>query len=166
MGNYNNLMQSFPNNPDSMAKGFSTCTLCTNGTMTCNANVYGGKTELVASHIHLASDGNGTSGSGDPVINFCGSNGGGMINDHTDYMNECAKYSSTSNSLNPEMMGAKVAGTTEGQSLAALVEDIGTNPGKYYLNFHSIASWSYWRCTVASLSACVVELCSCLHKQQ
>ena len=117
----------------------------TNSTTTCNASVYGGKTELVASHIHLASDGNGTSGSGDPVINFCGSNGGGMINDHTDYMNECAKYSSTGNSLNPEMMGAKVAGTTEGQSLAALVEDSGTNPGKYYLNFHSIASWSYWQ---------------------
>lgn len=65
-----------------MAKGFATCT---NGTMTCAASVYCGKTELIATHSHLASNGNGTFGSGDPVINFCGSNGPGMLNDGTEH---------------------------------------------------------------------------------
>ena len=33
---------------------------------------------------------------------------------------------------------------TKGETLAHLVRDIDTNPGKYYLNFDSIASWTYW----------------------
>jgi hypothetical protein len=143
--NFNNLIQDFPNNPDADAKGFATCNLCTNGTMTCNANVYGGKTELVASHIHLASNGNGTSGSGDPVINFCGSNSVGMINDGTNYIEECAAYSPSANALMTAMGGAQVVGTTNGEAVADLVRAIGTNPDQYYLNFHSISSWSYWQ---------------------
>ena len=54
---YNSLMQAYVNNPDDKAQGFATCELCTNGTIYCDANVYGGETELIASHFHLASDG-------------------------------------------------------------------------------------------------------------
>lgn len=141
---FNNLVQEFPDNPDSQAHGFATCKLCTSGTMTCTANVYGGQTELIASHIHLAKDGNGSSGSGPPVINFCGNNGKGMINDGTDYKEECMQYDGDS-ALNNAMEGALVASTTDGQTVADLVNDIGTDPSKYYMNFHSIASWSHWQ---------------------
>ena len=54
---YNSLMQSYVNNPDDQAQGFATCELCTNGKIHCDANVYGGETPLIASHFHLASDG-------------------------------------------------------------------------------------------------------------
>merc|ERR1712151_48130 len=51
---FNNLLQSFPGNPDSHAQGFATFKLCTSGTLIADtALVYGGQTPLIASHIHL-----------------------------------------------------------------------------------------------------------------
>merc|ERR1719439_387000 len=45
---FNNLLQSFPNNPDSHAQGFATFKLCTNGTLIADtALVYGGQTPLL-----------------------------------------------------------------------------------------------------------------------
>merc|ERR1712226_1521619 len=88
---FNNLLQSFPNNPDSHAQGFATFKLCTNGTLVADtALVYGGQTPLIASHIHYATNGDGTSGSGPPVISFCGSNTPGLINAAGPYPEECA----------------------------------------------------------------------------
>lgn len=145
---YNNLLQSFHgrHNPDSGAQGYATCKLCTNGHMTCDATVTGGKSQLWASHIHRANNGDGNNGSGPPVINFCGSNTMGMvppIDDGTVYKDECAMYSN-GYSQNNNMLGNKVAGTTEGESVEHLVNDIGNYPEKYYFNFHSVDSWHYW----------------------
>jgi len=137
---YNSLMQAFVNNPDDKAQGFATCELCTNGTINCDANVYGGETPLIASHFHRASDDDGMNGNGPPVINFCGSNKKGMINDGTPYEEECMPYMS----VNTNMTGKQVIGTTNGESIYDLVTDIGTYPEKFYLNFHSLASWSHW----------------------
>ena len=150
---YNNLAQYFPSNPDSNAKGMATCKLCTTGHMTCIANVYGGNTQLIASHIRLADDGDGVNGNGPPVISFCGTNGAGMINypDSPKYLEECAPYNpKTGSALMPDMgcvlVDNYLNGTgTVSHPLADLVNDIGRNPGKYYLNYHSIASWSYWQ---------------------
>ena len=82
---FNTLVQSFPHNPDSEAKAYVDCKLCSRSGMQCTANVFGGRTQLVASHIHLASDGDGENGAGPPVINFCGDNGPGMIADGSPY---------------------------------------------------------------------------------
>jgi len=142
---FNNLVQSFPNNPDSMAKGFATCSLCTNGTLTCSALVYGGKTTLIASHIHLASDGDGAMGSGDPVISFCGDNSNGLIQLDPAYPEMCAPYMGGS-SNNPDMMGVFLnTPANSGMTVSERVRDIASNAGKYYMNFHSIASWAYWQ---------------------
>jgi len=143
---FNNLVQSFPNNPDSMAKGFATCSLCTNGTLTCGTSlVYGGKTPLIASHIHLASDGDGENGSGDPVISFCGDNSNGLIQLDPAYPEMCAPYEGGS-SNNAGMMGVFLnTPANSGMTVSERVRDIASNAGKYYMNFHSIASWAYWQ---------------------
>merc|ERR1719356_1546217 len=141
---YNNLLQSFPNNPDSRAEGMATFKLCTNGTLIADtALVYGGQTPLIASHIHRASNDDGENGSGPPVISFCGSNTPGLINAAGPYPEPCAPYMGGS-SNNANMMGYFIPGENEGISLSERVRDIAANPGKYYFNFHSIASWAYW----------------------
>merc|ERR1712157_217494 len=141
---YNNLLQSFPNNPDSQAQGFATFKLCTNGTLiTDTALVYGGQSPLIASRIHRAQNGDGENGSGPPVISFCGSNTRGLINAAGPYPEPCAPYMGGS-SNNAHMMGYFIPGENEGTSLSQRVLDIAANPGKYYFNFHSIASWAYW----------------------
>lgn len=142
---FNNLIQDFPSNPDSHGKGYVNCKLCTGGDMTCNANVYGGKTMLIASHIHVATNGNGDTGSGPPVINFCGSNEMGMILDGTAYPEGCMPYKA-GDALEGHMKGVFVEGAPNaGFTLAQRVQDIGEHPGKYYFNFHSIASWTHWQ---------------------
>jgi hypothetical protein len=141
---FNSLVQAFPNNPDSKAAGFATCKLCTNGTLTCTALVYGGQTKLIASHIHLAENGDGENGSGAPVISFCGDNTQGLINLNPPYPEMCAQYSSGSSSNN-EMQGVLLdTPPNKGTAVADRVRDIAANPGHYYMNFHSIASWTYW----------------------
>merc|ERR1719160_204232 len=147
---FNNLLQSFPNNPDSHAEGMATFKLCTNGTLIADtALVYGGQTPLIASHIHRANNGDGEKGSGPPVISFCGSNTPGLINAAGPYPTECAPYMGGS-SNNAHMMGYFIPGENEGTSLSERVRNIATNPGKYYFNFHSVASWAYWSAVDAS----------------
>merc|ERR1712048_1268047 len=115
-----------------------------NGTLIADtALVYGGQTPLIASHIHRASNGDGEKGSGPPVISFCGSNTPGLINAAGPYPEECAPYMGGS-SNNAHMMGYFIPGENEGTSLSERVRDIAANPGMYYFNFHSIASWAYW----------------------
>merc|ERR1711904_266152 len=141
---FNNLMQSFPDNPDSNAEGVATFKLCTNGALIADtALVYGGQTPLIASHIHMASNGNGETGSGSPVISFCGSNTPGLINAAGPYPEPCAPYMGGS-SNNANMMGYLIPGENTGTSLSERVRDIARNPGEYYFNFHSVASWAYW----------------------
>jgi len=141
---WNNLLQSFPNNPDSQAEGFATCTLCTDGKLTCNALVYGGKTPLIASHIHLASNKDGKTGSGEPVFSFCGDNADGLIQLDPPYPEMCAAYMG-GNSNNPNMMGVFLnVGANNDMTLADRVRHIGEHPEEYYMNFHSLASWTYW----------------------
>merc|ERR1712048_1419847 len=147
---FNNLLQSFPDNPDSHAAGVATFKLCTNGTLVADtALVYGGQTPLVASHIHYATNGNGESGSGPPVISFCGSNTPGLINAAGPYPEPCAPYMMGS-SNNAGMMGYLIPGENQDPSLSERVRDIAANPGKYYFNFHSVASWAYWSAVDAS----------------
>jgi len=140
----NNLVQYFPGNPDSKAKGFTTCSLCTNGTFSCSSLVYGGKTDLIASTINLASDGNGVNGTGDPVLSFCGDNAKGLINLEPQFPKKCAPYSS-GNSNNPNMKGVFLATPpNKDMSVRDRVRDIAAYPGKYYFNWHSLASYHYW----------------------
>ena len=65
-----------------------------------------------------------------------------MITDPGTYMEACKMYSDNGNSVNNDMPGNKSMGVD--QSIYDLVNDVGNYPEKYYLNFHSIASWSYW----------------------
>merc|ERR1712187_647396 len=140
---YNNLLQSFPGNPDSHAQGFATFQLCTSGTLIADtALVYGGQTPLIASHIHLATNGDGESGSGPPVISFCGSNTPGLINAAGPYPEACAPYTAGS-SDNANMTGYFIPGENQGTSLSERVQDIAANPGKYYFNFRSVSSCAY-----------------------
>merc|ERR1719471_1166589 len=69
----------------------------------------------------------------------------GMILDGTKYPEGCMP-NKAGDSLNANMKGALVEGASNaGFTLAQRVQDIGENPGKYYFNFHSIASWTYWQ---------------------
>jgi len=144
---YNNLVQDFPDSPDREAKGFATCNLCTNGTMSCNALVYGGKSPLIASHIHLATEGeNGydsVNGEGYPVISFCGDNTPGLINVAGPYDDMCAPFKN-GRSNNVDMKAQFIDATNGGMSVADRVKDIAERPDKYYFNFHSLASWTHW----------------------
>jgi hypothetical protein len=140
--NVNPLHQRYPDNPDSNAYGFTTCKLCTNGTMHCTSLLHSGKSELVASHIHLASDEHGSTGEGPPVINFCGKDTAGLIRDGTAYTQECEPWDSSDVSHNVNVPGVVVPNS--GMTAAERVEDIARQPNKYYFNFHSLASWSHW----------------------
>ncbi|CAE7835399.1 cbhC [Symbiodinium sp. CCMP2592] len=140
---FNTLVQSFPHNPDSEAKAYVDCKLCSRSGMQCTANVFGGRTQLVASHIHLASDGDGENGSGPPVINFCGDNGPGMIADGSPYKSPCAHYKNRAAVMS--MTGNFADGQNAGFTLGSRLKDIASNPSKYYFNFHSIASWTHWQ---------------------
>ena len=125
--------------------------------MTCDANVYGGKTPLIASHIHIADNGNGSTGTGDPVINFCGTNGQGSIDDGTPYSEPCMGYSDSDVSENLGMGGRKVDKFTKDLTLKQLVHHIGQNSDNYYLNFHSEGSWAYWKKNGDGLHAAMAQ---------
>eukprot|EP00122_Pirum_gemmata_P010178 Pgem_evm1s9410 len=100
-------LTKFYDNPDKNTKGYAEFKLCTNGTMTGMAYVYGGKTELIASHIHEIK--NFTDRSGPPVINFCGDNTQGLINDSfVMYMETCNEYMG-GGSMNRNMTGGWLA---------------------------------------------------------
>merc|ERR1712048_620433 len=141
---FNSLVQNYPDNPDSQATAYADCHLCTDGMTTCEATVYRGRTQLIASHIHLATDGDGMSGSGPPVINFCGDNRPGFIDDGTMYRSECSPYKD-GQAYMASMQGALVTKFNEGMTIADRVKDIAANPDHYYFNFHSVASWMYWQ---------------------
>ena len=142
---FNSLVQSFPSNPDSQATAYVDCKLCSRSGMRCVGNVHGGRTQLVASHIHLASDGDGANGSGPPVLNFCGSNDRGMILDGSPYKTPCAHYKN-GEALMSDMEGDFIHGKQNaGFTLGSRLRDIASNPSKYYFNFHSIASWTHWQ---------------------
>eukprot|EP00438_Fugacium_kawagutii_P002395 Skav210780 [mRNA] locus=scaffold275:34365:35153:+ [translate_table: standard] len=142
---FNSLVQSFPNNPDSQATAYVDCKLCSQSGMNCVGNVHGGRTQLIASHIHLASDGDGENGSRPPVINFCGSNDRGMILDGSPYKTPCAHYKNGEALMN-DMQGDFIQGEQNaGFTLGSRLKDIASNPSKYYFNFHSIASWTHWQ---------------------
>ena len=103
------------NNGHGMIAHCSPRKLCSRSGMQCTANVFGGRTELVASHMHLASDVNGENGSGLPVINFSGNNGPGMIADCSPYKSPCAHYKNRA--AVKSMMGNFVDGQNAGFTL-------------------------------------------------
>ena len=138
----NTLHQHYPDNPDSNAYGFTECKLCTNASMHCTSLLHSGKSELIASHIHLASDENGTEGEGPPVINFCGKDTSGLIQDGVTYPQPCQPWDSNDVSHNVNVPGVLVP--NNGMTAEERVEDIARRPEKYYFNFHSLASWNHW----------------------
>merc|ERR1712019_296519 len=140
---YNSLLQYFPSNPDSHMMGYAQCTACTDGAIWCDAQVTNGLTPLIASHIHLAEDGDGEHGSGEPVISFCGDNSPGMITDAGPYQEPCAPWMD-SRSQNKNMRPFFIEGTNHGMTMAERVNDLIRYPSKYYFNFHSKASWLHW----------------------
>jgi len=133
-----NPLQKYPNNPESQALGFVTCKLCTSGNMTCTSLLHSGKSELIASHIHLANKGgDGSTGDGPPVINFCGSQKTGLILDGTDYSAPCSQWNANGALHDADMQGALVSSFNQGISAKERVEDIVKRPDMYYFNFHS-----------------------------
>eukprot|EP00420_Gonyaulax_spinifera_P039308 CAMPEP_0197876182 /NCGR_PEP_ID=MMETSP1439-20131203/5226_1 /TAXON_ID=66791 /ORGANISM="Gonyaulax spinifera, Strain CCMP409" /LENGTH=354 /DNA_ID=CAMNT_0043495455 /DNA_START=49 /DNA_END=1113 /DNA_ORIENTATION=- len=144
---FNPLRQKFPDNPDSSASGFVFCRFCSSGRVSCNATVFGGRTRIIASHIHLASNGDGSTGFGHPVFNMCGENSRGFINDGTPYASSCSGYQNGAAAM-VDLEGTLVrGGVNEGMTAADRVRDILARPHRYYFNFHSVASWAYFRST-------------------
>ena len=112
---FSTMVQSFPAYPDSETKAYVDCKLCSRSDMQCTASVFGVRTQLVAPHMHLASDVNGENGSGPPVINFSGNNGPGMIADCSPYKSPCAHYKNRA--AVKSMMGNFVDGQNAGFTL-------------------------------------------------
>jgi len=142
-----NPLQAYPGNPDSKAFGFATCTLCTDGAMHCTSLTHSGKSEIIAAHIHHVSeeDGkDGATGEGPPVVNFCGKNGAGLIQDGVDYTRPCAQWDKNGVAHDDGMTGTLVPGFNRGISAAERVADIVKRPQDYYFNFHTMASWTRW----------------------
>lgn len=138
-----NPLQQFPQNADSTAKGYVGCFLCTNGTLQCSGFLHGGHTRLIASHIHLVlGSGTGETGEGPPVINFCGSNERGLLNDGTPYPGECPDWDNEE--VRIQSMTGVLSTQTSFGDLASRVRHIGREPGQYYFNFHSYGTLSQW----------------------
>jgi len=142
---FNSLLQDFPNNPDSRAAGFVSCSFCTNGTMSCLSTTYGGKSPIIAAHLHIALNGNGEAGSGPAVGLFCGDNTPGLLSKGTPYPAPCNAYSSKGYALQKDMKGVIDPVANGDMSIEQRIEDLAANPGKYYFNLHSLASFSYWQ---------------------
>jgi len=154
-----NPLQLYKDSPDSAVFGFGNCKLCTNGTMHCTTLLHSGKSELIASHIHVANNGkDGNSGEGPPVINFCGNDGTGFIRDGTPYTQTCAVWDGNGAAVNRNVPGALVANFNKGMTLAERVRDIGKRPHMYYLNYHSLASWTRWYPTPTGIARGRLEL--------
>lgn len=114
--------------------------------MTCDALVYNGNSPLIASHIDMSPTGDGSKGEGAPVLSFCGDNTNGLINLRPEYPEACSAYDKTGKSNNPGMKGVfLLSEANKGSSVADRVRDIGQNPGHYYMNFHSLASFTHWK---------------------
>ena len=151
---FNSLLQDYivdgTHSPDENAHGTATLTLCTDGkklTSTAMVMEMGVTSTLIASHLHKCpypdrKVGIGC-GNGPPVINFCGKNGDGMINEPGMYPEECMPYNKLKGmSVNKNMTGVMSDGVD--MSIEKLVNDIGENPDHYYMNFHLDQSWLYW----------------------
>merc|ERR1719210_2229543 len=142
-----NPLQVYHGNPDSQIFGFATCKLCTDGAMHCTSLTHSGKSELIAAHIHMvpAEEGeDGATGEGPPVVNFCGKNGVGLIQDGTPYTQPCSQWDQNGAAHNSNMPGTLVPNFNRGMTAAERVEDIAKRPHAYYFNFHSMASWAHW----------------------
>jgi hypothetical protein len=155
---FNVLRQSFPKSPDTKATGFVFCHACTSGHILCNATVFGGRTRLIASHIHLADDGDGANGIGHPVFNFCGDNRQGLINDGATYSSPCPAYKSQVATMSDMQSSFVPGGPNAGVTAADRVRDILARPERYYFNFHSVASWAFWRARPHPQGMCRGEL--------
>jgi len=145
-----NQAQHYEGNPESDATGTVELLLCTNGTMMGNLTVEGGRSEIIATHIHHCEGGDspqtrtGVLCSGSPVINFCGDNAAGLIADGTDYTAPCAPFDGSSASRTGGMLGAVVEGKSAGMTVAERVQDIAAYPDKYYFNVHTAASYNHY----------------------
>lgn len=145
-----NELQIYAGNPDSKASGYASFTLCTNGTMSGTALVFGGVSEIIATHIHHCQGGDTPQTrtadlcEGPPVINFCGSNVAGLIADGVPYPEACAPYSSARASRTSGMRGVLIPGENKDMTVADRVLDIVHNPQSYFFNVHTLASFNQW----------------------
>lgn len=143
-----NPLQEYPENPDSATLGLATILLCTNGTMNATAMLHNGKSMIIATHIHVSNGGGGTNGAngeGPPVINFCGSNRPGMVDDNTPYPQECDAWDRTDAVKMTDMPGVLVSMFNRGRTVADRVLAIAAKPEMYFFNVHTFASWKKWR---------------------
>jgi hypothetical protein len=144
-----NELQIYTGNPDSTASGYASFTLCTNGTLSGTALVFGGVSEIIAMHIHQCEGGETPQTrtadlcTGPVVANFCGKNSAGLIADGVAYPEACAAYSSMGSSRTKAMSGVLLGGGG-GMSTAARVRDIVKRPESYYFNVHTMASYNHW----------------------
>jgi len=156
-----NPLQAYSSNPDSKASGFATCKMCTNGTMRCSTLLFGGSTQLIAAHIHLAmgaETADASKAEGPPVINLCGTNTQGLILDGIDYPQKCQSWDQRGASHNADMPGVLIPGFNRGTTVAQRVKDMARRPERYYFNFHSMASWTHFYPTPHGMSRGQLQL--------
>jgi len=108
-----------------------------------------GLSEVIATHIHQCEGGTSPQTrtavlcSGPPVINFCGNNVLGLLNDGVKYSGPCGAYDAGGASHTPDMQGILVP-RDDGMTSAERVPDIVARPEMYYFNVHTVASYNHW----------------------
>mmetsp|Transcript_24620 Transcript_24620/g.33664 ORF Transcript_24620/g.33664 Transcript_24620/m.33664 type:complete len:99 (+) Transcript_24620:2-298(+) len=98
--------------------------------MGCHARLDGGKSPLVAAHIHKARNGDGANGSGPPVLNFCWKDGAGLASDGTMYVDACTEYMQDA-AMMASTKGGLAKSTLAERYVAEVIQDLDTNPSKY-----------------------------------
>lgn len=142
-------LQVHSGNADSSVWGYAQLTLCTNGTMLSSSVLFDGRTQIVATHIHLTStangrDGDAAVGEGPPVINFCGSNNMGLADDGTPYPQHCDQWDSQSAATNKDVPGVLVHATNAQVTTAERIAGIVAKPHSYYFLVETMASITHW----------------------
>mmetsp|Transcript_143567 Transcript_143567/g.357775 ORF Transcript_143567/g.357775 Transcript_143567/m.357775 type:complete len:518 (-) Transcript_143567:78-1631(-) len=144
-----NQLQQYEGNPEPSMQGTVELTLCTNGTLLGTMLVQDGLSEVIATHIHQCEGGTSPQTrtavlcSGPPVINFCGNNVLGLIDDGVKYSQFCSPYDANGASFTQDMEGMLVP-RADGMTVADRVRDIAARPEMYYFNVHTVASYNHW----------------------
>jgi len=158
-----NQLQQYDGNPEAETRGSVDIFMCTNGTVTASLVLHDGRSELIATLIHHCSGGStpqkrtGVMCTGPPVVNFCGHDAVGLIDDGTSYTGLCSGYDiGTGISNNLGMPGKLVPSL--GLTVMGLVTDMIENPNSYYFNVHSLASYNQWHPDFRGVCRGVIEL--------
>lgn len=158
-------LQEHVGNPEADVRGTVNVFMCTNGTMLASLVLKDGLSDIIATHLYHCQGGltpqkrTGALCSGTPVVNFCGSNGAGLIDDGAPYPQVCAGYDvATGISRNMAMPGRLVPAL--GLTVKELVLDMIKKPEMYYFNAHSLASYNYWHPDALGIARGVMEMIS------